>query len=406
MKIKYSLLILVLVLIYGCSKDQAKQVTIEGKVINPKGENIAFNSKDTSYTSLLNKDGSFSISFILDSASYISFFHGVEQTAMYIKPGDKIKLEIDADLFDESIKYKGSKTSSFLAKKYLIEEKSDFFGENYYISNLKEYKEELESYKSKITDQLSEIQDSIFINNEILDIDNIISYLLERKEKLSEYTIDARKYMWETQQIAKNYNFYNAIDSLDRDQFDKMIGNYASDFKKLLKDVEDSKFIKEAEERIKKTKESWISRKELSDLVPKKGEKATDFTYPDQNEKLFSLSDYEDHLVYVDVWATWCGPCKAEIPSLKKLEKEYEEKNIVFLSVSVDEDKEAWINMINKEELGGVQLWANGWSQITKDYAIFGIPRFMLFSVNGNVISTDAPRPSSEEIRPLLDANL
>ena len=85
---------------------------------------------------------------------------------------------------------------------------------------------------------------------------------------------------------------------------------------------------------------------------------------------------------------------------------EYEEKNIVFLSVSVDEDKEAWINMINKEELGGVQLWANGWSQITKDYAIFGIPRFMLFSVNGNVISTDAPRPSSEEIRPLLDANL
>ena len=62
--------------------------------------------------------------------------------------------------------------------------------------------------------------------------------------------------------------------------------------------------------------------------------------------------------------------------------------------------------MVVEKELGGVQLWADGWSQITKDYAIFGIPRFMLFDAEGNVISTDAPRPSSEDIRELLDTNL
>ena len=62
--------------------------------------------------------------------------------------------------------------------------------------------------------------------------------------------------------------------------------------------------------------------------------------------------------------------------------------------------------MVAEKELGGVQLWADGWSKITKDYAIFGIPRFLLFDAKGNVISTNAPRPSSDEIRELLEANL
>ena len=101
--------------------------------------------------------------------------------------------------------------------------------------------------------------------------------------------------------------------------------------------------------------------------------------------------------------AAWCGPCKAEIPSLQKLEGEYHDKNITFLSVSVDEDRQAWVDMVINDQLGGVQLWADGWSQITKDYAIFGIPRFMLFDQDGKVISTDAPRPSSAEIRPLIE---
>ena len=110
--------------------------------------------------------------------------------------------------------------------------------------------------------------------------------------------------------------------------------------------------------------------------------------------------------MYVDVWATWCGPCKAEIPSLQQLETDYHDKNITFMSVSVDTDKEAWKKMVAEKELGGVQVWADGWSKITKDYAIFSIPRFMLFSAEGNVISTNSARPSSDEIRGLLDANL
>ena len=140
--------------------------------------------------------------------------------------------------------------------------------------------------------------------------------------------------------------------------------------------------------------------------IPETGEPAVDFTYTDTDSAAHSLSSFKGSLVYVDVWATWCGPCKAEIPFLKKLEEDYHGKKITFLSVSVDTDRAAWLKMVADKELGGVQLWADGWSEITKSYAIFGIPRFLLFNAEGKVISTNAARPSSPEIRTLIDASL
>ena len=79
---------------------------------------------------------------------------------------------------------------------------------------------------------------------------------------------------------------------------------------------------------------------------------AADFTYPDVNGKMVSLSDFKGKVVLVDVWATWCGPCRGEIPHLKKLEEEMHGKDVVFLGVSVDEvkDKQKWLDFIEKED--------------------------------------------------------
>ena len=144
----------------------------------------------------------------------------------------------------------------------------------------------------------------------------------------------------------------------------------------------------------------------LYDTAP--GKMAADFTYPDVNGKDVSLSDFKGKVVLVDVWATWCGPCRGEIPHLKKLEEEMHGTDVVFLGVSVDEakDKQKWLEFIKKEELGGIQVHASGWSKIAKDYKIKGIPRFMVFDKKGNIVSVDAPRPSSPELKQMLEAEL
>jgi thiol-disulfide isomerase/thioredoxin len=140
----------------------------------------------------------------------------------------------------------------------------------------------------------------------------------------------------------------------------------------------------------------------------KAGGIASDFEYPDKTGKMVSLSGQKGKVVLVDVWATWCGPCKKEIPSLKQLEQEMHGKDIVIMSVSVDEekDKEKWLKMIKDENLGGVQLFASGWSKIAKDYKITSIPRFMVFDKKGNVVTVDAARPSDPKLKDLLETEL
>ena len=393
-------------LIFNQIKTDPNQVTITGKITNPIGENVAFSSRDTAYSTTANEDGTFSISFILDSATYLNFGHGIEITAMFVKPGDKIHLTIDTELFDETIKYEGSLESSFLANKYLITEGNDFFGKVFYLSTAEEYSKVLDDFKTTVITEFGDISDSLFIKNEISEIDKRIVYFIGRQKKLANYTKDVKTYKWETSKTGKDFNFYAAIDSLNSTEFNELLNKYTEAFQSSLNNVTNATFIVEETERITKTTSNWSDRKTAIDNMPKAGEPAIDFTYPDKDGNEFSLTSFKGDLVYVDVWATWCGPCKAEIPSLQQLETDYHDKNITFMSVSVDTDKEAWKKMVAEKELGGVQLWADGWSKITKDYAIFSIPRFMLFSAEGNVISTNSARPSSDEIRGLLDANL
>ncbi|SMC64442.1 TlpA family protein disulfide reductase [Pedobacter africanus] len=149
---------------------------------------------------------------------------------------------------------------------------------------------------------------------------------------------------------------------------------------------------------------------EMSALLynTKAGGIASDFEYPDKTGKMVSLSGQKGKVVLVDVWATWCGPCKQQIPALKQLEQEMHGKDIVIMSVSVDEekDKEKWQKMIADENLGGVQLFASGWSKIAKDYKITSIPRFMVFDKKGNIVTVDAPRPTDPKLKELLEAEL
>lgn len=149
--------------------------------------------------------------------------------------------------------------------------------------------------------------------------------------------------------------------------------------------------------------------------LPKGAPSPSFVDYENINGEKTSLADLKGKYVYIDVWATWCGPCKAEIPSLKKIEKEYHGKNIAFVSMSIDDDRshggswekanEDWKKMVVEKELGGIQIFApNGWkSEFVQNYKINGIPRFILVDPEGNIVSASAPRPSSEELIKLFD---
>jgi thiol-disulfide isomerase/thioredoxin len=134
------------------------------------------------------------------------------------------------------------------------------------------------------------------------------------------------------------------------------------------------------------------------------------FSYENHKGGTTSLTDFKGKYVYVDVWATWCGPCKAEIPSLKKMEEKYHDANIVFVSISVDtkKDCEKWRAFVTEKELGGVQLIADkDWSSdFVKAYLINGIPRFILIDPAGNVVQANAPRPSDPKLVVLFDGLL
>lgn len=120
-----------------------------------------------------------------------------------------------------------------------------------------------------------------------------------------------------------------------------------------------------------------------------------------------SLTDLKGKYVYVDVWATWCGPCKVEIPHLKKVEEEFADKNIAFVSISIDREKDhqKWVDMVNEKQLGGIQLFsdANWKSDFVTAYYIDGIPRFLLIDPDGNIVTPDAPRPSSPKLKVMLE---
>jgi thiol-disulfide isomerase/thioredoxin len=129
----------------------------------------------------------------------------------------------------------------------------------------------------------------------------------------------------------------------------------------------------------------------------------------DSNGKTIRLADLKGKALYIDVWATWCGPCKREIPMLKELEAAYHGKDIEFVSISTDKDVEAWKAFVVKESLGGLQVHQseNFDFTISKHFIVNSIPRFILIDAEGKIVSADAPRPSSGTvIRTLIDSTL
>lgn len=147
--------------------------------------------------------------------------------------------------------------------------------------------------------------------------------------------------------------------------------------------------------------------KRASQKATASGTKAPDITLTDRNGKNFRLSELiNGKLTYIDVWATWCGPCKREIPFVAKMVERYKGNDKVqFISISVDENVDAWKKMIDKEQPAWAQYNVNGEvnAEFSKQWGITGIPRFIMIDKDGNIFSADATRPSDEKTVATID---
>lgn len=206
----------------------------------------------------------------------------------------------------------------------------------------------------------------------------------------------------------ENEKFQENLESLLKDDIEKASAEIKQHFDTEIKDIEvsglDPLFIEAIKKSLQQDQMMLMQyAMEMQAAAKLNGTQSPSFNYENYKGGKTKLESFKGKYVYIDVWATWCGPCRAEIPHLKELEKEFHKKKIAFVSISIDKvkDHDKWKTFVKEKELTGVQLFAdNDWnSEFVKAYGINGIPRFILIGPDGKIIDSNAPRPSSKEIR-------
>ena len=115
-------------------------------------------------------------------------------------------------------------------------------------------------------------------------------------------------------------------------------------------------------------------------------------------------------LIYIDVWASWCIPCRNEMPAAAKIRERFKNDNIVFFYISIDDNFSSWskANIDEKlEQADGSFLLVNfNSSEFKRKYLVTTIPRYILIGKNGELVNINAPRPSNTELVKLIKRNL
>lgn len=139
-----------------------------------------------------------------------------------------------------------------------------------------------------------------------------------------------------------------------------------------------------------------IKGKKLSISALQAGSMAPEFSLTDINGKKVSLSDFRGKVVYLDFWASWCLPCKMESVAVKEIKPQYDQKDIVFLYVTKDNNDSVWRDGVTKQKIEGIHLFG-GEHEIFDQYQVFGVPKYVLIDKQGKIVSAEAPRPSNKE---------
>ena len=140
----------------------------------------------------------------------------------------------------------------------------------------------------------------------------------------------------------------------------------------------------------------------LSMLQP--GQPAPDFTLHDPDGQAVSLSQFKGKVVLMDFWASWCGPCIADLEPLRKIKEQVAAQPVVFLNVSLDSNDEAWKRAIAKHQIQGVHVRSDG--AVTQVYNVSGVPRYYLVDPQGLIVEDRLRVFDVDEVVAKIEENL
>lgn len=124
-----------------------------------------------------------------------------------------------------------------------------------------------------------------------------------------------------------------------------------------------------------------------------KGKIAPEFTANTIEGNLIKLSDLKGKYTVIDVWATWCGPCKQQAPYFEKIALKYKKEKIQFVSLSVDDDVKKWFIDAKSKNKSIIQCHINDKNLFGKEYSMQSIPRFILIDPSGKFVNAKMPQP-------------
>lgn len=142
-------------------------------------------------------------------------------------------------------------------------------------------------------------------------------------------------------------------------------------------------------------------------LMP--GKPAPDFEIIDADGKKCRISDLRGKYLFIDIWATWCAPCRDEIPFMAQLQEHFTgDGRITLISISVDSNVKTWKKFLKKEQPGWPQYVVDRKTNefLEKEYRIYGIPHFMLIDPEGRFVSYAFTRPSDPDCIKLIEQNM
>ena len=434
-------LLLSLILAVGCTGRIAKgDVTLQVEVTSPVTDDVVLVCHNEISQQKLDENGCAVFTLEGVDAGYLKLFHGRESLRLYVEGGDVAKVTFSGGRMTSTYCFEGEKEPAvrYLNTISLVALPDDAFalGFDEYVRRLEEKENDalkilnatdLSSAKGFLKMEQARIRYAYGaallmypVGHKLLAQD--FSYMPDEAyyEKIETYVVEDvllaaldeyRAFISEAMHVldADNRNVRDvypktvaqmkyAADHLENHEIREIIlhhiaAEYVDNFG--VKDITELENIYSTYVKNPALLSSMAKKYERWDLsLP--GKLSPSFKAEDINGKVYTLADFRGKYVYIDIWATWCGPCKQEIPYMKALEKEFEDAEIVFLGLSIDRDKSAWQEMVRSGELSGVQLYLGPQSKFQEAYRIEGIPRFILLDKEGKILSNDMSRPSDD----------